>query len=100
MRAARITGFRPNATIRLPNGARLVVDFLCRRLRAVLEIDSAEYHEAPADDDYTSDRHLALETAGFSVVHRKPRMIASHPKRFTDGIAAWLAARAAEPGVE
>lgn len=99
MRAAGITGFKPNAAIRLPEGRELIVDFLWRRLRAVLEIDSAEYHEAPADDDYTSDRHLLLETAGFSVIHRKPRMIATRPKHFTDGIAAWLAARAVELGV-
>jgi very-short-patch-repair endonuclease len=99
MRTVRITGFEPNATVRLRDGRDLTVDFLWRRLRAVLEIDSAEHHEDPADDDYTSDRHLLLETAGFSVIHRKPRMIAARPRAFTDGIAAWLAARAAELGV-
>jgi very-short-patch-repair endonuclease len=99
MRVARITGFQPNAAIRLPGGRTVIVDFLWRRLRAVLEIDSVEHHGAPADDDYTSDRHLLLETAGYSVVHRKPRMIVKRPKEFTDGIAAWLAARAAELGV-
>ena len=62
----------------------------------MLEIDSAEYHEARADDEYTSDRHLLLETAGYSVVHRKPRIVATRPKGFTDGIAAWLSGRTLE----
>ena len=96
MRSAGITGFQANATIRRPGGRTVIADFLWERLRAVLEIDSAEYHEAPPDDDYTSDRHLLLETAGYSVVHRKPRMIANRPKDFTDGIAAWLSARTVE----
>jgi very-short-patch-repair endonuclease len=99
MRTAGITGFQPNATIRLPEGRKVIVDFLWQGLHAVLEIDSAEHHESPPDDDYTSDRHLLLETAGYSVVHRKPRMIAKRPREFTDGIAAWLAARAAQLGV-
>jgi hypothetical protein len=42
---------------------------------------------------------LLLETAGYSVVHASPRMIATRPREFTDGIAAWLAARAVELGV-
>jgi very-short-patch-repair endonuclease len=99
LRAAGITGFQANATIRLPGGRTVVVDFLWRRLRAVLEIDSVEYHGAPADDDYTSDRHLLRETAGYSVVHRRPRMIVQRPKEIADDIAAWLAARAVELGL-
>jgi hypothetical protein len=37
-----------------------------------------------------------LESLGLSVAHRRPSFIARHPERFTDGISAWLAARAVD----
>jgi very-short-patch-repair endonuclease len=94
LRRAGVPRFQQNAPIRLPDGSTLYVDFLWRRLRAILEIDSVEHHDLPPDADATDDRHLVLETLGYSVAHRKPRYIRREPERFTHGVAAWLAARA------
>ncbi|HEY8302228.1 MAG TPA: hypothetical protein VIG48_10030 [Jatrophihabitans sp.] len=96
LRAAGVPTFRQNVTLLSPSGGHLYVDFLWRQLRAVLEIDSDEHHGLPADADATDERHIVLESLGLSVAHRRPSFIAWHPKRFTDGISAWLAARAVE----
>jgi very-short-patch-repair endonuclease len=92
--AARIRPFEQNARIELPGGGDLIVDFLWRELRAVLEIDSVEHHLDPVDWRATMDRHLQLETLGFSVVHRTPALVATQPTRFVREIDAWLQARA------
>jgi very-short-patch-repair endonuclease len=98
LRAARVPPFKQNIRLDLPDGRWLYVDFLWRSLRAVFEIDSDEYHTEPADADETDDRHLVLETLGFSVVHRRPFVVNRRPTQFVTEIAAWLAARAAELG--
>jgi hypothetical protein len=95
LRAAGVAPFEQNARIDLPDGRWLYVDFLWRTLRAVLEIDSDEYHSLPADADATDERDIGLETVGFSVVHRRPYVVNRQPAKFTSGIAAWLAGRAA-----
>jgi very-short-patch-repair endonuclease len=84
------------SSIRLPDGRWLVVDFLLRAPRAVLEIDSDEHHSSPGDADATHDPHLALETLGLSVVHRRPYVITHRPTEFVAGLRSWLAARAAQ----
>ena len=91
LRAAGLVGFEQNVPL-TAGGRRYVADFLWRQLRAVLEIDSEEHHHAPADWRATMDRHAALETAGFSVVHQPPAALRS-PDRFTETIRAWLTAR-------
>jgi very-short-patch-repair endonuclease len=64
-----------------------------------LEIDSRTHHfDDPADLDATTDRHLVLETLGYTVVHRRPRLITHEPKRFQADIEAWLVARSSELG--
>jgi very-short-patch-repair endonuclease len=93
MRRAHLPQFEQNAGIDLPDGRYVIVDFLWRGLRAVLEIDSLEHHSLPADADATSDRHLVLEASGFSVVHRAPRYVITQPRAFVDGIGLWLAGR-------
>lgn len=95
LRRAGVPAFEPNARINLPDGRWFFVDFLWRELRAVLEIDSVEHHASPPDADNTSDKHLALETLGYSVVHRMPRFVTRQPRAFVTGIAAWLDARRA-----
>lgn len=95
LRAAHVPPFEQNARIDLPGGRWLIVDFLWRGLRAVLEIDSDEHHGLPGDADETSDRHLVLETLGFSVVHRRPRFVVKQPREFASGVLSWLAGRAA-----
>jgi very-short-patch-repair endonuclease len=96
MRRARLPRFEQNAPIELSNGQRLVVDFLWRELRAVLEIDSDAHHSLAGDADWTSDRHLLLATDGFSVIHRTPRYVIKRPATFVDGVGRWLAARTRE----
>jgi hypothetical protein len=88
--------FEQNARIDLPGGGYYVADFLWREYRAILEIDSEEYHLNPADWRATMDRHLALTTLGYSVVHRPPSAVLQDPERFVTEIRAWLRRRAAE----
>jgi hypothetical protein len=96
LRQANVPTFEPNATIFLPSGGYLVVDFLWRALRAVLEIDSDEYHADPEDRDATDARHIALERLGYSVAHRRPGLIRREPRRFQREMETWLAARRVE----
>jgi very-short-patch-repair endonuclease len=96
LRGAALPPFEQNARIDVPGGRHFIVDFLWRELRAVLEIDSDAHHALAGHADRTSDRHLVLETMGFSVIHRTPAFIVRHPSEFVAGIAAWLAARTTE----
>jgi hypothetical protein len=94
LRRAGAPPFEQNARIELPTGGYYVADLLWRGLKAILEIDSREYHFAPADWRATMDRHLALSTLGYSVVHRPPSAL-RNPQRFADEILAWLQGRPA-----
>jgi very-short-patch-repair endonuclease len=97
LRAANIPSFKQNARIDLPDGRYFVADFLWRELRAILEIDSMEHHfENAAQIEATHERHLQLESLGYSVAHRTPRLVANEPIRFRMGIERWLAARRRE----
>jgi hypothetical protein len=92
LRRAGLTGFEQNAAIRLPDGSRYYADFLWPELRAILEIDSIEYHFDPDDWSGTWDRHLDLTSAGYAVVHRPPSAL-KNPAKFTRDIRAFLASR-------
>lgn len=94
LRRAGVPPFEQNARIDLPAGGHHVADFVWRERRAILEIDSAEYDLGPAEWAATMDRHLALETLGYSVAHLPPSAIRQHPERFVREITAWLNARA------
>lgn len=94
LHAGGIPPFEQNARIDLPDGRWFVADFLWRDLRAILEIDSDAHHSLAGDADATSDRHLVLETLGYSVVHRTPRYVHREPEGFVAGIRAWLDGRA------
>lgn len=96
--APDVPAFEQNVELRLPSGRRYVADFYWRVLRAVLEIDSVEYHLEAADWRATMDRHLDLTTIGLSVVHRPPSALRDEAG-FVHGIATWLANRAIELGV-
>ena len=92
MRKAAIAGFEQNATVHV--GRRhLVVDFLWRDLRAVLEIDSTEYHLTPADHDRTLARDQVLQAAGYVVRHVKPSQLRDAAV-FVQLVRDWLAALA------
>ena len=94
LRRAQLPEFEQNARIGLPDGSWYVADLYWRELRAILEIDSREYHFSPAGWRATMDRHLVLTTLGYSVVHRPPSALAD-PAMFIRDISAWLTGRAA-----
>lgn len=96
LRRAGAPPFEQNAIVHLPGGDTVIVDFLWRALRAVLEIDSDTHHALAGDADRTSRRHLMLETAGFTVVHHTPRFVREQPAEFARGVLAWLVARGLE----
>jgi hypothetical protein len=96
LRRAGVPPFEQNVRIDLPGGGHVVVDFLWRHLRAVLGIDSIRHHSDAPDRDATDDRHLLLETLGYSVIHCSPNAVKTRPGEFARGIAAWLSARATE----
>ena len=99
LRRAKVPPFEPNKRIDLPDGGYVVVDALWEELRAVLEIDSREHHfENPEDEDATEDKHLALESLGYSVAHYPPARIKRNPRAFQTAIERWLAARARHVG--
>lgn len=93
LRRAGVPPFEQNVRIDLPGGGYYVADFLWRTLWAILEIDSAQHHLDPADWSATMDRHLVLETAGYSVTHRPPSAVCTYPRRFVRDITAWLTNR-------
>jgi very-short-patch-repair endonuclease len=93
MRKARLPAFEQNVRIDLGYGRYVIVDFLWRDFRAVLEIDSDAHHALAGDADRTSDRHLLLSTAGYSVIHRTPRTVYLQPDQFVADVGRWLMAR-------
>ncbi|MCU1656416.1 MAG: hypothetical protein JWO57_1072 [Pseudonocardiales bacterium] len=96
LRRPDIPPFEVNAPIR--DGGRIVAiaDVLWRKLRAVLEIDSREYHLGEAEWKATMRRHNALTRRGFAVAHYAPSEIRGRRKEWADEVAHWLRARARE----
>ncbi|WP_375486051.1 hypothetical protein [uncultured Jatrophihabitans sp.] len=100
LRRSAFPDFEQNVPIRLPDGRTLIVDFLWRALRAVLEIDSDEHHwNSPGDRDATTRRQSALMTAGFATISRRPGLVRRRPQEFTRDVEAWLTARTRELAV-
>jgi very-short-patch-repair endonuclease len=87
LKRARLGPFEQNASI-----DRYIVDFLWRELRAVLEIDSVEYHFDAHNWAATLSRHRELESLGYSVIHIRPAELTDEVA-FVDSIRRWLAAR-------
>lgn len=92
LRRAGLTGFEQNVPIPLPHGGHYLADFLWRSRRAILEIDSIEYHLGPEQWRATMDRHLVLETLGYSVIHRPPSAL-RQPAQFVADVRTWLTGR-------
>jgi hypothetical protein len=86
-----------NVPVVLAGRARYYVDFLWRALRAVLEIDSREYHFTEANWRDTTTRHNALIAAGFAVTHYPPSLV--DKPGWADEVADWLRARARDLSV-
>lgn len=97
LRRSEVPPFEQNARIDLPDGTYVVVDFLWRALRAVLEIDSDEHHWLdPTSRDSTSRRQSKLATGGYTVMSRRPAAVGRQPRQFRTDVEEWLAARARE----
>jgi hypothetical protein len=89
--AAGLGPFEQNAVI-VVDGRTYRPDFLWRPLRAILEIDSFEHHFERTDWQRTMDRHFALETAGYTVIHVPPSAL-DDGARFVGRVRVWLEAR-------
>jgi very-short-patch-repair endonuclease len=90
LRAAGVTGFEQNTDVWVGD-QRFVADFLWLELRAVLEIDSTEFHLTPEDHAATLARDHVLQAAGYIVLHVKPSQLRDADS-FVTLIRAWLAA--------
>jgi hypothetical protein len=95
--AGLVPAFELNVPI-VASGGRIVAraDLLWRRLRAVLEIDSRQFHFDEDGWDATRTRHNRLTSAGLAVQHYSPSEVRAAPARWALEVGAWLAARATE----
>ena len=72
-----------------------IADILWRALRAILEIDSHEFHFSAEAWRQTTYRHNRLTACGYAVTHYPPSHI-SGGMQWTGEVAGWLRARALE----
>jgi len=99
--AAHVPAFEQNVPVLDASGRLIaVVDVLWRALRAVLEIDSREFHFSERDWRSTMNRHNLLIGCGLAVRHDAPSMIRSSGSAWGQSVRAWLDRRAIELGVE
>lgn len=97
LRRARVPAFEMNAPIvDVASGRRYVADFLWAQLRAVLEIDSREFHLSELEWKATMVPHNALVAMGYAVVHYPPSAVQA--RGWAPGVRRWLAIRAIEVG--
>jgi len=72
-----------------------IADILWRALRAILEIDSHEFHFSAEGWRQTTHRHNRLTACGFALTHYPPSRVISGTQ-WTEEVAGWLQARALE----
>lgn len=97
LRRADVPPFELNAPITDLTGRVIAyADVLWPQLRAVLEIDSREYHFDADDWHKTMRRHNKVARLGYALTHYPPSAIGAG---WTDEVETWLHARAAELGV-
>ncbi|MGN6257822.1 MAG: endonuclease domain-containing protein [Solirubrobacterales bacterium] len=77
----------PETNVKL---GRWEVDFLWRRQRLVVEVDSFAYHRGSVafEDDYA--RNLDLRRRGFTVLRFADKQIEGEPERVADDVARAL----------
>lgn len=98
LRRAAVPAFELNVPVVVGSGrVRFVVDVLWRELRAVLEIDSREFHLGEREWQATMRRHNELTRYGFAVVHYPPSVVGE--PGWSSEVADWLRARAVELAV-
>ncbi|SHH20227.1 hypothetical protein SAMN05443575_3418 [Jatrophihabitans endophyticus] len=98
--SAHVPSFELNVDIVDPTG-RLVAtaDVLWRRLRAIGEVQSREFHFSEQDWIQTMDRHNRLTGYGVAVAHWAPTTVRSRGPAWAADVASWLRHRADELGV-
>jgi len=96
LRAGGIPPFELNVPIVHAGRVIAVADVLWRALRAVLEIDSREFHLSEAEWKATMQRHNRLTGVGLALVHYPPSAI--HGTPWVAEVSNWLRRRAKELG--
>jgi hypothetical protein len=97
LRAYGVPAFELNVPIVYDNEVIAVADMLWRELRAVLEIDSREFHFSEGDWKATTVRHNRLTTVGLALTHYPPSAIRG--TSWAAEVAKWLRRRADELGL-
>lgn len=97
LRAGDVPPFELNVPILRFGRCVAVADIVWRELRAVLEIDSREFHFSEAEWKATSARHNRLTGAGLALTHYPPSATAE--PGWVDEVELWLRGRARELGV-
>jgi hypothetical protein len=93
LRRADVPPFELNAPIMHAHRLVAIADVLWRELRAVLEIDSREFHFSAADWQATMSRHNRLVRLGYAVTHYPPSAVSP---TWAHEVESWLQARAHE----
>jgi hypothetical protein len=100
LRRAPVPVFEANVTIVTAGGRVLAVaDLLWRELRAVLEIQSRQYHFSEQEWANTMRRHNRLTPYGLALAHYRPAEIRRRASGWAHEVETWLRARARELGV-
>jgi hypothetical protein len=95
LRRGHVPQFEMNVPVIDDGGTVIyVVDLLWRELRAVLEIDSREFHYDDADWRATLSRHNELTRYGLAVTHYPPTE--TRAAGWCAEVGCWLRGRAAE----
>lgn len=98
LRLGGVPTFELNVPIVHAGRVIAVADVLWRELRAVLEIDSREYHLSEAQWKATMARHNRLTRAGYAVTHYPPSAVRDGGLAWVGDVVDWLRARALELG--
>lgn len=97
---ARVPPFELNVPIFDRSGTLVAVaDVLWRALRAVLEVDSREYHFSERDWKQTMARHNRLTRLGLAVTHYPPSVVSGKDRAWLDEVRDWLEVRSRELGI-
>jgi hypothetical protein len=97
LRRSPVPRFEANVPIVTVSGRHVAdADCLWRELRAVLEIDSRQFHFEEEDWEATMARHSVLGRYGLAVDHCSPKQIRRDNTVWARGVEQWLRARAAD----
>ncbi|HZE50171.1 MAG TPA: hypothetical protein VE074_11455 [Jatrophihabitantaceae bacterium] len=99
LRASPVPAFELNVPVVYAGRVIAVADVLWRELRAVLEIDSREFHFSESEWKSTMTRHNRLTRAGVAVTHYPPSGIRNRGADWAAEVADWLHGRAQELGL-